>query len=200
MAYQLAGDAGGVSGSETLSPGPKRSSCVGAHQQHSGGLLHKPPRWSAVTPSVQAGAPDPCVVPRQTPLAERSLHPWAPHCGSRHSVKAGAEARGFGECLARLRWTFLQLGRHRNVPLNKETLNPLVHSDSYGSPGAGCYGTDLAETSSVCLSPNCSAPRSSGKSALGQGPADASCPVLAGPRMILGPDFSSRRLSLGDSC
>ncbi len=63
-------------------------------------------------------------------------------------------------------------------------MSPLVHSDSYGSPGAGCYGTDLAETSSVCLSPNCSAPRSSGKTALGRGPADASCPVLAGPRRI----------------
>ncbi len=44
MAYQLAGDTGSISDSETLSPRPKRSSCVGAHRQHNGGLLHKPPR------------------------------------------------------------------------------------------------------------------------------------------------------------
>ncbi len=45
LAHQLAGDVGGVSGSETLSPRPKS---VGAHRQHSGGLLHQPPRRSAV--------------------------------------------------------------------------------------------------------------------------------------------------------
>ncbi len=77
LAHQLAGDAGCVSGSETLSPRPKRSPCVGAHRQHSGGLLHQPPRRSAVTPPAQAGVPHPCVVPGQTPLAESSLHPWA---------------------------------------------------------------------------------------------------------------------------
>ncbi len=44
VAHQLAGDAGCVSGSETLSPKPKRSPCVGAQRQHSGGLLYQPPR------------------------------------------------------------------------------------------------------------------------------------------------------------
>ncbi len=71
MAHQLAGDAGCVSGSETLSPRPKRSPCVCAHRQHSGGLLYQPPRSSAVSHPVQASALDPCVVPGQTPLAER---------------------------------------------------------------------------------------------------------------------------------
>ncbi len=75
LAHQPAGDAGRVSGSETLSPRPKKSPCVGAHRQHSGGLLHQPPRRSAVTPPVQVGAPDSCVVPEQTPLIESSLHP-----------------------------------------------------------------------------------------------------------------------------
>ncbi len=69
-AFQLPGDGGGVSGSKTLSPRPKKSPCVDAHQQHSGGLLHPPPRRSAVAPPVQASAPDPCVVPGQGPLAE----------------------------------------------------------------------------------------------------------------------------------
>ncbi len=31
-------------------------------------------------------------------------------------------------------------------------LSPLVIYDSSSSTGAGCYGTDLAEASSVCLS------------------------------------------------
>ncbi len=39
MAHQLLGDAGRVLSTETLSPGPKRSSCVGAHRQHNGGCV-----------------------------------------------------------------------------------------------------------------------------------------------------------------
>ncbi len=44
-----------------------------------------------------------------------------------------------------------------------------------------------------------SAPGSSRESAPGRGPAVASSPVLAGPSMVLGPDFSPRRLPMGDS-
>ncbi|KAL0160074.1 hypothetical protein M9458_043799, partial [Cirrhinus mrigala] len=39
----LLGDTGHVLGTETLSPGPKRPSCVGVHRQHTGGLLHQSP-------------------------------------------------------------------------------------------------------------------------------------------------------------
>ncbi|KAL0201493.1 hypothetical protein M9458_004680, partial [Cirrhinus mrigala] len=39
----------------------------------------------------------------------------------------------------------------------------------------------------------------SGESAPGRGPSSFSSPVLAGPSMVLGPDFPPRRLSLGDS-
>ncbi|KAI2659094.1 ORF V: Enzymatic polyprotein [Labeo rohita] len=67
------------------------------------------------------------------------------------------------------------------------------------SPGAGCHGTDVAEASSVRLSPDRSAPGSSRESAPGRGVPPSSSPVLAGPSMVLGPDFSPRRLSLGDS-
>ncbi len=49
VAYQLPGDAGSVSGSETIYPRPKRSPCVDAHRQHSCGLLHQPPRRSHCT-------------------------------------------------------------------------------------------------------------------------------------------------------
>ncbi|KAL0149217.1 hypothetical protein M9458_055451 [Cirrhinus mrigala] len=59
-------------------------------------------RWSTtsttrevcVAPLVQAGAPDPCVVPGKTPLAESSSYSWASQLGSRHPAEAGADARG----------------------------------------------------------------------------------------------------------
>ncbi len=70
-------------------------------------------------------------------------------------------------------------------------MSPLVLSSSSSSTGAGCHG--------VRLSPDCSAPRSSGESAPGQRPAAASSPVLAGLSVVLGPDFPPRRLSMGDS-
>ncbi len=44
-------------------------------------------------------------------------------------------------------------------------LSPLLLSDSSSSTGAGCYGTDVAEASSVRHSPDRSAPRSSRESA-----------------------------------
>ncbi|KAI2667921.1 hypothetical protein H4Q32_004531 [Labeo rohita] len=65
--------------------------------------------------------------------------------------------------------------------------------------GSLCHGTDVAEASSVRLSPDHSAPGSSRKSASGRGIPSSSSPVLAGPSMVLGPDFSPRRLSLGYS-
>ncbi|KAL0161227.1 hypothetical protein M9458_044952, partial [Cirrhinus mrigala] len=78
-------------------------------------------------------------------------------------------------------------------------MSPLVLSDSSSSPGAGCHGTDVAEASSVRLSPDRSAPGSSRESAPGRGVPLPSSPVLAGPSLVLRPDFPPRRLSLGDS-
>ncbi|KAI2646068.1 Transposon Ty3-G Gag-Pol polyprotein [Labeo rohita] len=138
----------------------------------------------------------------QTPLAESSLCTWASQFGSRHPVEAGAEARGMdasprgGEADLESVWSspsgsLCHEGEH--------TMSPLVLSSSSSSPGAGCYGTDVAEAPSVRLSPDRSAPRSSRESVPGRGVPPSSSPVLAGPSMVLGPDFSSRRLSLGDS-
>ncbi|KAI2647549.1 Transposon Ty3-G Gag-Pol polyprotein [Labeo rohita] len=70
---------------------------------------------------------------------------------------------------------------------------------SSSSPGAGCHGTDVAEALSVHFSPDRSAPGSSRESAPGRGVPPSSSPVLAGPSLVLGPDFSPRRLSMGDS-
>ncbi len=202
VAHQLPGDAGRVSSTETFSSGPKKSQCASTHRQHSCGFLYQPPGRSAFAPLMQAGAPDPCVVPGQVPLAESGLYSWASQCRSRHPVEAGAEARGMeasprgGEADLESFWP----GTGGSVCDSSDiALSPLVLSDSSGSTGAGCYGTDVAEASSVRLSPDCSAPGSSRESALGRGPAVASSPVLVGPSMVLGPDFSPRRLPMGDS-
>ncbi|KAI2664175.1 Protein P [Labeo rohita] len=68
--------------------------CHGSLRQHSSGLSHLPPGRSAFAPLIQAGAPDPCVVPGQTPHAESGSCSWVSQYGSRHPVEAGAQARG----------------------------------------------------------------------------------------------------------
>ncbi|KAL0187611.1 hypothetical protein M9458_014710, partial [Cirrhinus mrigala] len=67
------------------------------------------------------------------------------------------------------------------------------------SPGVGCHGADVAEARSVRFSPDRSASGSSGESSPGRGQSPVGSPVLAGLSMVLGPDFSPRRLSMRDS-
>ncbi len=57
----------------------------------------------------------------------------------------------------------------------------------------------MAEASSVRFSPDRSAPGSSGESAPGRGQFTSRSTILAGQSMVLGPNFSPRRLSMGDS-
>ncbi len=203
VAHQLPGDAGHVSSTETLPPGPKRPPFVGVHRQHSGGLLHQPPGRSAFGPPLQAGAPDLCVGPRETLLAESSAHPWASQPGSRHPVEAGAEAWGM-ETPPRCGVSDLEsvwpVSGGSVCDSGDIALSPLILSDSSSSFRTGCHGADVAEASSVHFSPNCSAPGSSEERGPGRGPSAAGIPILAGPSMGLGPDFPSRRLSMGDSC
>lgn len=94
MAYQLSKDASCASSIEIFPPRPERSPCVGAHRQHIGDLLYQSPERSAFVPLVQAGTPDPSVVPGQTPLVRSSVYSWEIDCGSRHTVETGAETRG----------------------------------------------------------------------------------------------------------
>ncbi|KAI2660335.1 enzymatic polyprotein [Labeo rohita] len=136
----------------------------------------------------------------QTPLAESSLCAWASQYGSRHPVEAGAEGMGAsprgGEADLESFWP------GSGGPLcdsGECAMSPLILSDSSSSTGAGCHGTDVAEASSVRLSPDCSAPGSSGEGAPGRGPSSSGSPILAGPSTVLGPDFPPRRLSMGDS-
>ncbi len=58
------------------------------------GLLYQPSGRSAFAPLIQAGTPDPCVVPGQVTLSPRAVLFLASQYGSRHPVEAGAEARG----------------------------------------------------------------------------------------------------------
>ncbi len=185
VAHQLPGDAGRISSTETLSPRPKRPPCVGAHRQHSGGLLHQPPGRSAFAPPLQAGAPDPCVGPRETPLAESSVHPGASQCGSRQPVEAGAEAWGMETPPRRGESDLESVWPSSGGPVCDSgdiALYPVVLSDSSSSSRTGRHGTDVAEASSVRLSPDCSALGSSGESALGWGLSTASS-FLSGASM-----------------
>ncbi|KAI2649105.1 Transposon Ty3-G Gag-Pol polyprotein [Labeo rohita] len=88
-----------------------------------------------------------------------------------------------------------ELGLRLNA--KKSVLSPLQRTTYLGmvSPGAGCHGTGVAEALFVRLSPDRTAPGSSGESVL----SSFSCPVLAGPSLVLGPDFPSQWLSMGDS-
>ncbi len=65
MAHQLPGDAGRVSSIKTFSSGPKKSQCASMHRQHRCDFLYQPPTRSVLALLIQAGAPDPCVVPGQ---------------------------------------------------------------------------------------------------------------------------------------
>ncbi len=78
-------------------------------------------------------------------------------------------------------------------------MSPLVLFDSSSSTGAGCHGADVAEASSVCLSPDCSAPGSSRDSSPGRGTTTISSSILTRPSMVFGPGRPPRRLSMGDS-
>ncbi len=142
MAHQQARDAGRVSGSEILSPRPKRS-------------------------------------PGVSRTDNTAVVSYINHRGGEADMGPGSGGP--------LRYS------------GDSAMSPLVLSTSSSPTGAGCHGTDVAEASSVRLSPGCSAPWSSGESAPGRSSAAISSPVLAGPRMVLGSDFPPRRLSFGDS-
>ncbi|KAI2651794.1 Protein P [Labeo rohita] len=181
---------------------PERPSCAGAHRQHSGGLLHQSPGRSAVTAPEQAGTPDPLVGPGETPLAQSSSYPWASQSGSRRPVETGAKAwgmetppRGGGAHLDPV-WSS---SSGSICDSGDFAMSPLDLSESSSSPETGCHGTDVAEASSVRISPDRSAPGSSGESAPGRHFTNVSSPVLARPSIVLGPDFSPLRPSFGNS-
>ncbi len=168
VTHQLPGDVGRVSSYKTLPSRPKGTSCACPHRQHISGLLHK--SAGGVCACAQAGVPGPPVGSGKAPLTQSSIHPWASQSGSRHPVETGAEAqgmevppRGGGAPLGRVR-----PGRSRSICVTgNDTLSALVLPHTSSSAWAGCHGTDVAEASSVRISPNRSAPGSSGESTPG---------------------------------
>ncbi|XDV14274.1 hypothetical protein PO909_002450 [Leuciscus waleckii] len=202
MAHKLSRNAGGVPGSETLPPTPQGSPCACPVRQHIGGLLHKPSGGSAFAPLVQAGSPDPSLDPRETSLIEGFVYTGVFKSGGRHPVEAGAEAqgmetppRGGGAPLEGIRSC-----RGGPVRFRGDIALPTVVLPELSSPsGVGCHGAGVAEVTSVHISPDCSAPRSSGKGPSGWGQSSVGSPVLAGPSVVCGPSVSPRRLSSGDS-
>lgn len=201
-AYQLLGDVSSVSSSETLLPSSERSPCVSEDRQHIGSLLHQPSRRSEFAPSVQVGEADPSMGSREAALSEGSLHPRLDECGSRPPVETGVGARGMatapksgGSHLAEIRQS-----RRRSIRLSKLNTLPIVvlpHTSS--TVGAGCHGADVAEASSVCVSPDRSAPGSPGEGPSRGVQSIVGSPLLAHTSVVLGPDVSPRRSPLGDS-
>ncbi len=119
-------------------------------------VRNQPPGRSEFAPFVQAGAPDPCVGPRETPFTKSSSHPWASQSGSRQPVKTGAEARGM-ETPPRCGVSDLENDKPGSggsvCDSGDIALSPLVLSDSSSSFRTGRRGTDLGEASSVRLPP-----------------------------------------------
>ncbi len=151
---------------------------------------------SALAPVVQIGTPDPLVVPGQVPLTESTVYSWVPECGSRCTVETGAEAPGMDASPRGGEVDMENVLSGGGGPLRNSSecaMSPLVLSSSSSSPRTGRYGTDMAEASSVRLSPDRSAPGSSDENTPRWCSPTVSSPVLAGPSMVLGPDFPPRR-------
>ncbi len=138
-------------------------------------------RWSLISttkevafaPPIQAGAPDPWVVPGQSRLAENSSYSWPSEYGSRHPVEAGAKSRGMdGEAeVVKQTWRVWPGSGGHVCDSGDIALSPLVLSDPSSSTGAGSSAESV--------------------------PDKQKSPILAGPSM-LGPDFPSQLALCGD--
>ncbi len=196
LAHQQARDAGRVSGSEILSPRPKRSpgvsrtdnTAVVSDINHQGGLrsrhlyrlAHQVLVWAQgkllslravyIPGHLNVGAD---TLSRQGPLPGE----WMLHT---EVVKP---------IWARLRWTSSLLRRQRNVPSGTlYFIQPHWGWMPWYRRGRGFVCTPF---------PGCSAPWSSGESAPGRSSAAISSPVLAGPSMVSRIWFPSSTALLG---
>ncbi len=202
MAHQLSGDVSGLSSTEIFPPRPERSPCVGAHRQHSGGLLHQPPGGSALAPVVQTGTPDPLVVPGQVPLTESTVYSWVPECGTRRTVETGprpGEWMLHPEVVKQIWRIFYQA----EVDLFATRVNaqcPLWFSLAPPAPlGLDAMVQTWPRLRLYTFPPIALLPGVSDESTPRRCSPTVSSPVLAGPSMVLGPDFPPRRLSMGGS-
>ncbi len=75
-------------------------------------------------------------------------------------------------------------GTSGSVCFSREvSLSTLVLAHASSSSRTGRDGADVAEASSVCISPDCSAPGSPGESSPGPGSTTSHCPAVAGQSM-----------------
>ncbi len=198
MAHQPPGDVGCISCSQEFpsrSQGPPYACPL---KQHIGGLLHKSPGGFAVTSTLQNVVPNPPVIP--VVVSASNLHAWDPQYRSRHPVETGAEARGMeapprgGGADMEGVWS----GTSGSVCILRDVSLPtLVLPHASSASRTGCDDTDVAEASSVCISPDRSAPGSTGESSLGPSPTTSYCPAVAGQSMVPKSIIPSRRASSG---
>ncbi len=156
MAHQLPGDAGSISSIERLSPRSERPSCASTHRQYIGGLLHQPPRGSSrrillwtqeKLLSLKAFFIPGYLNQGANILSRQGLKPgeWMPHTEVVEQI-----------------WK--KFGRAQvDLFVSRETSQcPLWFSLTHPTPlGLDAMVADVAETSSVCLPPDRSAPGSS---------------------------------------
>lgn len=188
LAHQLPRNAGGLQSSQELSPGPPRPPCPDTIRQYVRGIVSESSGGSEVAPSMQVGSPDPPVVPGETVVSQRDVRPRGPEPGSRRPVEAGVEARGVatpprgGEGHVREVWPsgsgFVRVSRDG-------PLSTVVLPQASGSSWAGCHDQDVAEATSVRISPDCSAPGSSGAGPPGGHQPSISSTPVADPSLVL---------------
>lgn len=133
--------------------------------------------------------------PRGTTLAESSAHPWASQLGSRQGPRPDRGRQGPRPVERRLHPDVVgQIWRvfgqaQVDLFVTQETSHcPLWFSLTHPAP----LGLDVKLQMCPRLHLFPFPP--------GRGPSAASSPVLAGPSMVLPPDFPFRRLFMGDSC
>ncbi len=129
---------------------------------------------------LQIGMPNPPLVSREV-VVSSSI--GGPQYRSRHSVETGAEARGMEAPPqgAGADMEGVRLGTSWSVIISRDvSLFTLVLPHASSSTRTGRDGEDVAETSSVCISPDQYAPGSPGESS---GSATSHCPAVAGQSM-----------------
>ncbi len=198
MAHQPSGDVGCISCSQEFPSRSQGPPCARPLRQHIGGLQHKSTGGFAVTSTLQTGVPNSPVVPWEVVVSSSSLHPRGPQYRSRHPVEIGPEAQGI-EAPPRgggADMEGVQPGTSGSVCISRNvSLSTLVHPHASSSSRTGRDGADLAEASSVCISPKYSAPGSPGESSPGPGSTTSHCSTVAGQSMVPRYNIPSQRAS-----
>ncbi|XDV52386.1 hypothetical protein PO909_021118 [Leuciscus waleckii] len=202
LAYKLPRNFGCVQGSEELPPRHQWLPRLDTFGQYISGSVSEPTRGTQIAPSIQIGASNYFMVPRENIIYKSNICPGGSESGSRHPVEAGAEARGMetpsrggGADMAEV-WTSGSgaVCVSRDVPLST-----LVLPHSSSPAGVGCHGTGLAEASPVRFPPDRFAPGSPGEGPLGGHQSSSGSPVLAGPSMVFGLNFTPDSSAMADS-